>query len=328
MSLTMRRALAGLTVCLMFGSSVAAQAPQQPAQGQLLPPVSPQQLSGVPQQQQPTAPAQAPFVPDGFALNTIQQTYLDSVLDAWQVESAKVNTFKCDFERHEFNAAFGPGQNIPLNIDKGELSFQKPDKGSFQITEMSTWKAEPAPPAVPGQPPAPAQGNWVKQPKEVGEHWVCDGKSVYEYRHDQEQVVERPIPVELQGQAIVDGPLPFLFGAESAKLKQRYWMRVEQQSNPNEIWITARPKAQADAANFQAVQVVLDRTQMLPKAMQVKLPDNSIHRYLFDLPNATINSPLARLQSLFQRPRVPKGWKRVVEQVPVQQAAQPVEPPR
>ena len=67
---------------------------------------------------------------------------------------------------------------------------------------------------------------------------------------------------------------------------------------------------------------------MLPKAMQVKLPDNSIHRYMFDLPNATINSKLAVLQSFFQRPQVPMGWKRVVEQVPVEQAAQPAQPPR
>ena len=54
---------------------------------------------------------------------------------------------------------------------------------------------------------------------------------MFEYRHDQKQLVERPIPPQLQGQAIVDGPLPFLFGAEAAKLKARYWMRIEQQAN-------------------------------------------------------------------------------------------------
>ena len=69
------------------------------------------------------------------------------------------------------------------------------------------------------QPPQPAKGDWVKQTDAIGEHWVCDGKSVFEYRHDQKQLVERPIPPQLQGKAIVDGPLPFLFGAEAAKLK-------------------------------------------------------------------------------------------------------------
>ena len=70
-------------------------------------------------------------------------------------------------------------------------------------------------------PPAQAQGNWVKQENAIGEHWVCDGTSIYEYRTEQKQLVERPIPKEMQGKAIVDGPLPFLFGAEAAKLKQR-----------------------------------------------------------------------------------------------------------
>ena len=72
------------------------------------------------------------------------------------------------------------------------------------------------------------------QTNAIGEHWVCDGENVYEYRHDQKQLVVRPIPPAMQGQAIVDGPLPFLFGAEADKLKARYWMRAEQPQNPND----------------------------------------------------------------------------------------------
>ena len=34
------------------------------------------------------------------------------------------------------------------------------------------------------------------------------------------------MPPELQGKAIVDGPLPFLFGADAQKLKQRYYLRI------------------------------------------------------------------------------------------------------
>jgi TIGR03009 family protein len=335
MSFTARAAFAILMACFLSGSVARAQVPQQPAAGQTAPtaPLRPQlgvaaQAAVAPQQLQPPQP------PPGFALNQLQQAYLHEVLDKWQMESGKINTFKCAFERWEYNPVFGPvganpGERIPLNKDKGELSFQKPDKGSFQITAISTWKAAAAaPPPAAGQPPAPAQGNWELQPKAIGEHWVCDGKSVFEYRHDQQQVVERPIPVELQGKAIVDGPLPFLFGADAARLKQRYWMRVEQQPNNEEIWLTAMPKFQADAANFTAVQVILDRQRLLPKAMRVALPDKTIHMYIFDVANATVNSPIARLQSLFQRPRVPSGWKLVVEQAPIAQAAQPAPAPR
>jgi len=276
----------------------------------------------------PVGPAQ---VPAGFQLNQLQQAYLDQVLKSWETESAKINTFKCPFERWEYDRAFGPAQDVPLFKDKGELSYQKPDKGSFQITEVNKWQAKPVPAGE--QPATEVQGDWVNQSDAIGEHWVCDGKAVFEYRHDQKQLVERPIPAELQGKSIVDGPLPFLFGAEAEKLKARYWMRIQSHADPNLIWLQARPKYQADAANYQGVELMLDRQRMLPSAMRVHLPNGSCHMYLFDLPNASVNGHIDRLMTLFQAPRTPFGWKRVVEDLPAdpappRQAAQPGEQAR
>jgi TIGR03009 family protein len=315
----MHRVLLRLSVCSMlaaFGSSVSAQmrAVQSP-QPQAAPPAAqapPQQVQAAPQP------------PPQFQLNKLEQTFLDQVLDKWQFESGKINTFRCPFERWEYNAAFGPGGNIPLNKDKGDLSYQKPDKGSFEITEINTWQAKPLPP---GQaPPAQAQGDWIKQENAIGEHWVCDGASIYEYRTEQKQLVERAIPKEMQGKAIADGPLPFLFGADAAKLKQRYWMRIEQQPNNSEIWLASMPKFPGDAANYRGVRIILDQAQFLPKAMEVELPNGDRHAYIFDLANVSVNGNLDRLKDLlFERPMTPLGWKRVVEDVPA--AGQPGAPP-
>ncbi len=313
MRFTRQNAIAGLVISsLIYVAAVAQQQPlaQQP----------------VPAQQAPVQQPPSGQVPQNFQLNQLEQAYLDQVLDAWQQESGKIVTFKCSFERWDYNVAFGPGQTIPLNKDKGDVSYHRPDKGSFQITEINTFQAQPNPPGQ--QPPAQPQGAWIKQPNAIGEHWVCDGKSVYEYRHDQKQLVERPIPPQLQGRAIVDGPLPFLFGAESAKLKQRYWMRIEQQKDPGVIWIVAQPKFQEQAADFTKVEVMLDRQRLLPTAMQVHLPNGGRHMYIFDIAAAKVNNPLDRFQALFERPRVPIGWKRVVENMPVAQAAQPAPPAR
>jgi TIGR03009 family protein len=276
---------------------------------------------------QPQAPA-APLLPAGFQLNALQQGLLDQVLDAWQKESGKIQTFSCPFERLEYVMAFGPvinGQAAPLNKNQGELTYSKPDKGSFQINKIFTYKEQPAPA---GQPQAAKRGDWVEQPDAIGEHWVCDGKSIYEYRRDQKQVVERPLPPQMQGQAIADGPLPFLFGAEAAKLKQRYWMRIDDRNkNPNQIWINALPKFQEQAANFRQVDVILDRNRQLPLAMQVTLPNGDRQVYVFKLEAATENGTLDRIQqALFERPRTPFGWKHVVENVPVAQAPQPAQP--
>jgi TIGR03009 family protein len=321
---TMRFAVAvALVWCALIDCSARAQ---QPA---VQPPGASQQLVV---QQQPTAQAgvqPAPLQPPpGFQLNALQQAALNAVLATWQQESGKITTFKCSFERWEYDVAFGPSPNIPLNKNKGELTFGKPDKGSFRITEINTWQAKPVQPG--GLPSAQIQGDWILQPNAVGEHWVCDGTSIFEYRHDKKQLVERPIPKELQGQAIADGPLPFLFGAQPQKLKSRYWLREElpANKNPNQVWITALPIYQAQAADFKQVDVILDRQQMLPTHMQVHLPNGSRHVYVFNIANASINNPLARIQNWFQLPRLPGGWKRIVEQMPVEQAAQPVSPPR
>jgi TIGR03009 family protein len=319
--------------------------PQQQAYSQQAAPPANQQPTAVqPQpnsQAQPGAPVQppAPQMPPGFPLNTLQQTAIDQVLDAWQAESGKVNTFSCPFDRLEYDAAFGPrinGQLAPLSKNKGELSYSKPDKGSFQVTKIYSYKEFP-PPA--DQPQAPKRGDWVEQPNAIGEHWVCDGKSVYEFRSytDPKQVVERPLPPRAPGESILDGPLPFLFGAESAKLKQRYWMKIDESQrnspapNPNQIWLTAWPKFQEQAANFRQVDVILDRTRLLPEAMSVTLPNGDWHVYVFNLQHASVNAPMDRIkQALFEKPSIPWGWKHVVEQVPVAQAPQEhaQQPPR
>jgi TIGR03009 family protein len=316
-----------LAIVIAF-CAVAEVAAQQPAPNQegVQPQTTQQQPAAT--QQPIVQPPVAPQVPNGFQLNQLQQTALDAVLDAWQQKSKTVKTFQCSFQRWEYDAVFGPNNNVPLYKNLGELSYNEPDKGSFQITETKKWQV--AAPAA-GQPPAAAvQGDWVKQPDAIGDHWVCDGKSVYQYRPDLKQLVEHPIPPQMQGQSIVDGPLPFLFGADAAKLKQRYWMKLDQQQNQDatQIWIIALPKFQAQAADFTEVDVILDAKVLLPLYMQVWMPNRSHHTYIFDIKNAGINNPLARIQALFSRPSVPFGWKLVVENIPLQQAAEPKPAPR
>jgi TIGR03009 family protein len=270
----------------------------------------------------------APAPPAGFQLNQLQQANLDAVLGAWQAQSAAVNTFRCPFERLEYNPAFGPAANIPLFWNNGELSFNKPDKGSFQITIVKKWQPAPAPP---GAPPDATKGTWAADPKAVGEHWVCDGENIYEYRHDQKQLVVRPIPPQMQGKAIVDGPLPFLFGADAVKLKQRYWMVVNGANvklGPNEVMISAVPKWPSDAANYKSVDVILEQPVMMPKSMQIVLPNNGRYVYMFDLKKAKVNDPFAQIKSLFKPPEILNGWQKVVEETPTEQAANLNQPPR
>ena len=253
--------------------------------------------------------------PQGFQLNAIEQAFLDQVLGQWETESGKIETFNCDFTQFVYDPVFGPGkdqagQPIAKSEGYGAVSYQKPDKGSFHVKELLTWDA--------------AQKKRVANSNLIGEHWVCDGASVYEFRSKEKQLVVTPIPPEMQGQNIADGPLPFLFGAKADMLKERYWLRVDPRAPEGSVWLAAMPKRQQDAANYRLVELMLDSTKMLPSAMRVTAPDSSQTTYTFKLSDASINNRMAAFwNTLFQAPRTPIGWTRVVEQP--QMAAQPAQ---
>lgn len=252
--------------------------------------------------------------PQGFQLDAIQQAFLDQVLSQWETQSGKIETFNCDFTQFVYDPVFGPGndevgQPIAKSEGYGAVSYQKPDKGSFHVKELLTWDA--------------AQKKRVANSNLIGEHWVCDGQKVYEYRSKDKQLVETPIPPEMQGQNIADGPLPFLFGAKADTLKQRYWLRVDPRAPEGSIWLAAMPKRQQDAANYRLVELMLDSSKMLPSAMRVTAPDSSQTTYTFKLAEASINSRMAAMWgTLFKAPITPIGWTRVVEQPQMAPAVQ------
>jgi TIGR03009 family protein len=282
----------------------------------------PSAASGAPVDPRAQAPAavQPPAPP--FQLTEVQQQQVTQILQMWENESAKVQTFNSDFERWEYDAVFGPGSEKPLIKCSGQVSFSKPDKGSLKVEEIKRWtKTNPQDTA------ADAPGDWVPQPHEVGEHWVCDGKAVYEYNHRDKQLVVTPIPPHMQGAAIADGPLPFLFGAKAADLMNRYWIK-EEQSNAVQIWLRAYPRRQTDAANYDSVDVMLDRKTMQPTHIQVNLPGGQQkHMYSFTDSKVNQNNLGTWFNDLFSAPRKPLGWTRVTNEGPPAgpQAAAPAE---
>jgi TIGR03009 family protein len=245
---------------------------------------------------------QPPPVP--FVLTPQEQAAVDRVLDAWEQAGKGVRTFQCSFTRWEYDATF-PGKASRENpngakyIDTGTIKYQAPDKGFFEAT-----------------------GNLMGIPKvRHQEKWICDGKSVfvYEYAKQPPQLTEHPLPKELQGKDIVDGPLPFLFGAKAEKLKQRYYLRIITPPGvQGQVWLEAYPRFLADARNFQRALLVLKTTGMIPVALKTYLPGgNDSQVYAFD--DVVINDPMG-WRGIFgnQNPfeaSIPVfgNWKKVVE---------------
>jgi TIGR03009 family protein len=127
-----------------------------------------------------------------------------------------------------------------------------PDKGLFRVKESKQWNAQTS--------------RYEQRPGDSGEHWVCNGTSIYEFRHGDRQLRETKLPPEMRGKAISDGPLPFVFGAKADTLKKRYVMRLlpTPAGVTDQVWLEALPRTQADAANFSKVELILGARDSSP----------------------------------------------------------------
>jgi TIGR03009 family protein len=245
-----------------------------------------------------------------FELTEVQKRLLDQILTKWEQHSDKVKTYSCDFTRWDYDPTFGCQAKENLKSEgEGFIKYKSPDCGEYNIKESKEW-----------QPRKDGDGDFVrKTPAEGLDHWVCDGKSIYELNAVKKQLIERRLPPEMQGKAISEGPLPFVFGAKAEQLKRRYWLRdvTPKEDIGKKIWLEAYPKFQQDQINFQSAIVVLNEADFMPFALRIVMPDATSSgktRTDYAFKSAKVNSLLPDWSAIV--PLKPLTWTKVVEDVP------------
>jgi TIGR03009 family protein len=274
-----------LFVVLLSAVAAVPAAAQPPA---VQPAAPPQRVAAVPAQ---PLSAQPP------ALAPQEQAALDQLLAAWEARNASVRTWSCTFHKWEYNAwspADAAGERLAFAESTGELKYAAPDKGLFRVKESKQWN--------------PEARRYEVRGGDAGEHWVCNGESIYEFRHPERQLRETKLPPEMRGKAISDGPLPFVFGAKADTLKKRYWMRiVTPREAADQVWL------EADAANFAKVELILGARDLMPFAIQIYKPggqDRDV--YQFDQRTNLIDKGLDLIRD-FARPTTPFGYTYILE---------------
>jgi TIGR03009 family protein len=297
--------VARMVAAVVVGCS-GAVAWSQPAQQPQPPQQSAQQAPQRVAVAAPAAQQPAPLSPE-------QQAALDQLLAAWETRNAAVRTWACTFRKWEYNAwspADANGERLAFAESTGELKYAAPDKGLFRVKETKQW--------------SPEARRYETRGGDTGEHWVCNGESIYEFRHSERQLRETKLPAEMRGKAISDGPLPFVFGAKSDTLKKRYWMRIVTPPDVrDQIWLESLPKFQADAANFSKVELILQARDLMPFAIQIYKPagqDRDV--YQFDPRTNLIDRGLDMIRD-FAKPMTPFGYKYVFEDLQAQPAGPP-----
>ncbi len=263
--------------------TLQVRAPQQPAAAQQ------------PAQQVPPPP---------FTLTPQQQAQVDRILDQWEKHNQSIKTFDCRFKRWIYDTVFVEKDkpNEAKFVEMGIVKYKAPDRGKFCVeTAERNGSIEPIGDAR-------------------AEQWVSDGKSIFEFKYAQKEMIEHVLPPRLQGKAIADTPLPFLFGSEAQRLKQRYWIRVITPGDAKgQVWLEAWPRYQQEKANFDRAEFIINQADMSPVALKLVQPNGKDYTtYAFY--DVVVNDPLQffHVSDPF-RPMTPFGWKRIVEQPPPQQ---------
>lgn len=260
------------------------------------------------------AAPQAPFPP----LTAEHQQYIERLLEIWEQSSGQVKRYTCDYMCWEYDPEFcnwrDPRNNrlAAYMIKTGTIRFAAPDKARFETEQVWGFDGEPD---NPGGEPKYAQ----RSEEENRERWICDGKAIYEFDFQNKRLYETSIPPEMQGEGLINSPLPFLFGAKKDQLLERFWIRVvTPQGAENEYWLEAWPKRREDAQNYQKLEVIIAREDFLPKSLHIYAPNydaarNPVSR-VFEFQNRKVNSNWSGVQDalgLFVRPQTPIGWTRV-----------------
>lgn len=331
--------LVSWTACLTILTSVsqAQQINGNPQQGvpaqQQAQSQSPSYEQQLQQQQQNVV---QPRQPAGFPLRAEDQQYIDQLLSYWEQNSDKINRYKCNFTRWQFDPVTcnyripGNNQLAAAMISKGNVRYSKPDKGMYEVLEM--WQFAGPPKEAGGQPeyvrPAanPQNADFVETEK-----WICDGEKIFEYDFENKRLYELTLPPEAQGEGLKNSPLPFVFGAKAAELKSRFWIRdvTPQSVHGKEYWLECWPKSINDAQAYQKVEIILSREPFLPISIHMYSPNYDLktnpQKMVFQFEQRKINGTLDNMADFMQNfinPRTPFGWDRVPRSL-AQQSATP-----
>jgi len=249
------------------------------------------------------------MVPNWVPLAPELAKYTDDILKYWEWRSNKVQRYRCRFKRFEYDPVHVPDPRVFFSYAEGAIKYAAPDKGLFKVDNSS----QVVLPLVQGEKP-----KYERRDPELNEHWVCDGKAIFEFNGRAKQLIKRDLPPEMQGKEIAQGPLPFLFNAKAADIKQRYWVRALDRPPKQKTWhLEAFPKTQQDAADFLKIHIIIAADEdELPEAIILFHRNKARTTYAFEQREENWSVVIEKL-NLFHReffePKAPSGWTKVMQ---------------
>jgi TIGR03009 family protein len=207
---------------------------------------------------------------------------LEKVLADWELHTARFKDMTGDIAVFKYDHTF--------EVEKraiGKFAYEAPDKGNYELKGIGADKDE-----VSKQIGKDGTPYAIKS--EQDQRWVCNGKKVIRINEKEKTFEEAPIPPESQGQNIIEGPLPFLFGMKAERAKRRYRDFKLVKKTETEIRLRVRSKEERDVGNWDTAVIIIDAKEFIPKA--VKLTDATGAESVHVFKNVVINPKRGFLQ--------------------------------
>ncbi|MGE5192081.1 MAG: hypothetical protein ACM3U2_06220 [Deltaproteobacteria bacterium] len=193
---------------------------------------------------------------------------LEKVLKDWEFHTSQFKTMAGEFSRFKYDKTFEVEKRA-----EGKFTYEAPDKGSYQL-----WGAKIEKGAVSKK--LDKGGNPFALKPDDSDRWICNGKKVVKIDDKEKTYEEVAIPPESQGQNIIDGPLPFLFGMKAEKAKLRYKLELTK-NDGSEIRLEVLPRRKEDAANWSKATVIIDAKTYKPRAVKLVDPTGAESVHVF-----------------------------------------------
>jgi TIGR03009 family protein len=184
---------------------------------------------------------------------------LQAVLDAWETESGKIQTLAGVHERYVYNITFETA-----TVASGKFFYAAPDRGRIDLEGVDPEKMNFGAAGM----KKGAAGAPFTYKADRNEIWVCTGKEVVTAVELDKTYQAFPLPPDMQGKNIINGPLPFLFGMKADEARRRFELKLLN-DDPSKAIIRAIPRTQLDSQNFGQATIILDKQKYLPFAVQL-----------------------------------------------------------
>ncbi|MFN0196502.1 MAG: PASTA domain-containing protein [Planctomycetaceae bacterium] len=201
---------------------------------------------------------------------------LETFLMMWEKQTSNIKSLEGVHHRFTYDATWEIEKRA-----KGNFYYVAPDRGRIDLKSVKIPKGTVSKKKGTDGKPYRVEGD-------MPEMWISNGKVIIEVNEIDKTYSKFPLPEDMQGKNIMDGPLPFLFGMPADVAKKRYHLELLPAPDKGQILVKAKPLWKADAANYSEATVLLNEETYLPIAVKLVHPGgNEETVYRFD--NIQIN---------------------------------------